>query len=126
MKERDWADVAVGNGRLGEKRAKKVMAALETSKNVSLSEFLGSIGISGVGRSLCRDLCNYFDDFPNSELTIPDIFGLLSEQVAKCDGFGPIRAETFCQWLKEYRTEIEELASIMNFEGNQKCPVKIL
>jgi DNA ligase (NAD+) len=115
----EWAKVQVGNGVLGEKRAKKILVSLYHSKYVSLSEFLGSIGIKGVGRSLCRDICNGL-----GVRTLDNIFAIRPEHIEKLEGFGQIRAYDFCNWLLEYRKDIIELAGIMNFEtefskGNQ-------
>jgi DNA ligase (NAD+) len=103
----------------GEKRAKKVVEALEKSKSVSLPEFLGSLGIKGVGRSLATTLCEHFCDSPNSQLTLKDIFWLQDTQVAGCEGFGPARATDFCSWLQEHREAVEELASFMDFEKGE-------
>ncbi len=105
-----WAGIEVGNGILGEKRAKKVMKAIDDSRKVSLPDFLGSIGIKGVGRSLCRILC--------TELgikTIDDVFITLPEDIEQLEGFGNTRAYDFCNWISEHREEIENLATFMNF-----------
>ncbi len=115
----EWSELEVGNGRLGEKRAKKVVEALEKSRSVSLSEFLGSIGIKGVGRSLMSTLCKGLSDLPNSQLTLGDVFGLTETQVAKQDGFGKTRARDFCKWLLDHQEEVENLASFMKFKGSQ-------
>lgn len=119
----EWANIQVGNGVFGHKRAKKVMEALEKSKSVSLSEFIGSVGIKGVGRSLASDLCDYFSDEPTSQLTLSDIFLILPEDIARLNGFGQTRAYDFRNWLLEHRVEINKLASIMNFENqpDTKC-----
>lgn len=113
-----WVETKVGNGILGEKRAKKIMDSLGKSKSVSLPEFLGSIGIKGVGRSLATDLCNWLNDIPNfgSELTLDDILMLEENLVAKCEGFGETRARDFCNWILEHTEEILDLANIMHFD----------
>ena len=119
MREYEWANVKIKNGVLGEKRAKKIMDSLEKSKSVSLPEFLGSIGIKGVGRSLATDLCNWLGDCPNfgNELILSDIFMLKDNLVARCEGFGETRARDFCKYLMEYRQEIEDSASFLCFEN---------
>lgn len=112
MRLKDWANVGVGNGRFGEKRAAKIMEALEKSKSVSLSDFLGSIGITGVGRSLAAELCDGL-----RLRTLNDIFALTPPQIAEQEKFGVVRADDFWCWLRKYRKEIVELASIMNFKN---------
>jgi DNA ligase (NAD+) len=107
----------MGKGKLGAKRAQKVMDALDDSRSVSLANFLGSVGIKGVGRSLASDLCEHFSNEQNSQLTLSDIFLLQPEQLEKLSGFGSTRAYDFHNWLLEYREEIETLASYMDFEN---------
>ena len=111
MKLEDWSNIEVGNGRFGEKRATKVMKVLEKSKSVSLSDFIGSIGITGVGRSLAAELCNGL-----KLRTLKDIFALTPSQIAEQEKFGVVRADDFWCWLRKYRKEIMELANIMNFK----------
>lgn len=108
---RQWANLEVGNGILGEKRAKKVMEALEKSRSVSLPEFLGSIGIKGVGRSLCRILCEGL-----GLKAIDDVFSIKPEEIESLEGFGSVRANDFCNWILEHQEEIENLSSFMSFE----------
>ncbi len=106
-----WATVEVGNGVLGEKRAKKIIEAVEKSRSVSLPEFLGSIGIKGVGRSLCRILC---EGLPLK--TIDDVYTIKPEQIESLEGFGSARAHDFCNWILKHGDDVEDLANLMNFE----------
>lgn len=110
-----WANLEVGNGRLGEKRAKKVVEAIEKSRSVSLPDFLGSIGITGMGRSLCKVIC---DNRLNLN-TIDDILAIKPKQISTLNGIGPTRAFGFCNWLSENQEEVENLASFMKFKGTQ-------
>ena len=123
MTECGWASVKVKNGVVGPKRAKKIVEALEKSRSVTLPDFLGSIGIKGVGRSLMSDLCKNFTGTygPNCKLALEDIFGLTKAQIARQQKFGVLRAADFCDWLKEHRDEVMSLGSIMDFqyESNQ-------
>jgi DNA ligase (NAD+) len=112
METKDWADIQVLNGRYGLKRAIKVTEALNKSRLVTLPDFLGSIGIKGIGRTLSRVLCD------SLELkTIYDAFSVLPDQIEGLDGFGPTRAYDFCDWISDNSNEIQELSSIMNFEN---------
>lgn len=106
----DWARVKVGNGVWGKKRASNVMAALEKSKDVTLANFLGSIGITGIGRRLARHVCRELN-----LKTLDDAFTATSTQIAKLDGFSYSRANDFCGWLLKYRYEVYDLALFMNF-----------
>lgn len=116
MSFEEWINVEMSNGKLGIKRASKVMESLEKSKSVTLSDFLGSIGIKGVGRSLASDLCKNFSGLPESQLTLEDIFGLWEELIAGYEGFGAVRAADFCSWLKQHRNEVMCLADILDIE----------
>ncbi len=122
----EWANVGnLGNGILGIKRARKVMESLEKSKCVSLPDFLGSLGIKGVGRSLAAELCGHFSGLPDSQLTLLDIFGLSEKLIARHEKFGPIRAKDFRSWLRQHRREVEELADMLDiqYETNEKSGV---
>ncbi len=125
MSLEDWSTVYVGNGILGEKRAKKIMDSLENSKSVSLPDFLGSIGITGIGRTLMADLCRSFSGLPDNQLTLKDIFWLKKEQIAKHGKFGAIRAADLCTWLLQHREEVESLESIMNLEYERNDSVGV-
>ena len=114
----EWTNVQMGNGILGKKRAQKVVESLDKSLSVSLPDFLGSIGISGVGRSLCRDLCDGL-----GIKTIYDVLTIHPEHIEKLEGFGSTRAYEFCSWLLDHREEVTQLASIMYFE-NDDCDDK--
>ena len=113
-----WSNIEMGNGILGEKRAKKVMEALEKSRSVSLPEFLGSIGIKGVGRSLCKDLCEGL-----RLTTIDDVMNIRPRQIKSLEGFGLTRAHDFCDWILEHEREIETLAFFMNFKDQSDIKI---
>jgi DNA ligase (NAD+) len=106
-----WAGLEFGKGRLGEKRATKVIEALKKSRRVSLPEFLGSVGIKGVGRSLCRTLCSGL-----GLSSMDDVFHIEPEDIESLDGFGSSRAYDFCTWVLENEEELENLSSFMIFE----------
>jgi len=106
-----WANLEFGKGRLGEKRATKAIEAIEKSRHVSLPEFLGSVGIKGVGRSLCRTLCDGL-----GLLAIDDVFAIKPEEIESLEGFGSSRAYDFCTWVLEHEEELENLSSCMIFE----------
>lgn len=110
MSHADWARIKVGNGVWGKKRASSVMATLEKSKDVTLANFLGSIGITGIGRRLARHICHEL-----KLKTLDDAFTVTSTQIARLDGFSYSRANDFCSWLLKYRDEVYDLALFMNF-----------
>ncbi len=108
----EWSNVEVGNGTLGKKRAKKVIDALENSRWVYLSEFLGSIGIKGMGRSLCHILCDGL-----GLKSLDSIFVVKPEEIESLEGFGSARAHDFCNWILDHNEEILDLAHQMTFKN---------
>lgn len=46
----DFSDLLVGNGQLGEKRAQQILQEIERKKQLTLAEFLGSLGIRFLGK----------------------------------------------------------------------------
>jgi len=109
----EWASVKMKNGILGDKRALKIIDSLEQSRSVSLSDFIGSICIKGVGRSLASILCNSLNI-----VELDDLFDLTPQDVAKLDGFGDVRSQAFCDWLVDNRDEVVKLASYMSISDD--------
>jgi DNA ligase (NAD+) len=109
----EWADVQVGNGQLGWLRARKIMESLEKSIRVTLGDFLGSIGIKGIGRTLSRRLVQNL-----SLQNLDDIFNLDFNTVSKQNGFATRRAIDFIYWLEDHEDEVRDLASLISFQSS--------
>lgn len=107
----DWAALSIGNGRLGESRAESISRELNKSKDVSLSDFLGSLGIPHCGRSLSRAACTAL-----KPASLADVFKWTPGRVTSVEKFGKERALAFCSWLKYHREEVENLAGWMRFK----------
>lgn len=116
--EDEWASAKMKNGVLGTKRAAKIIDSLEQSKRVSISDFIGSICIKGIGRSLASVLCNNLNI-----VKLDDLFDLTPEDIVKLNGIGDVRSRAFCEWLAENKDEVLELASYMSISDN--CDSKI-
>jgi len=108
------ANIQIGNGRLGESRANKIITELEKSRTVTLWEFLGCIGIKSIGRTLAKQIV------VNLKIkTLKDIFALTPNDIQKLEGFAQQRAEDFCHWLSKHWSEIIELEKEMTFEKGE-------
>jgi DNA ligase (NAD+) len=101
----------MGKGMVGKKRAQKIVDSLEQSRKVEFPDFLGSLGIRGVGRSLCRVLCSKLNI-----TTCNEAIKLTTDQIEPLDGFGPVRAMNFCYWIEEHMDEVVELGHMMSFQ----------
>ena len=81
-----------------ERKASKLLAALEKSKNCTLDAFLFAIGIPNIGRKTARDLANAFgtlnsvmDASSDDLVAIPDIGDIVAQSVVEFFSFSENR-----------------------------------
>jgi DNA ligase (NAD+) len=70
---------------MGTKSAKNLQAAIEDSKNTTLSRFIYALGIREVGETTARQLAEYFG-------TLAPLFTATDEQLQEVEDVGPIVA----------------------------------
>ncbi len=80
--------------RMGEKSADNVIAALEKSKETSLSRFLFSLGIRQVGETTAQTLARHFGD-------LDSIMGANEEALIQVADVGPVVAQSIVSFFKE-------------------------
>ena len=78
-------DTLAGLERMGTKSAKNLQAAIEDSKNTTLSRFIYALGIREVGETTARQLAEYFG-------TLAPLFTATDEQLQEVEDVGPIVA----------------------------------
>lgn len=90
--------------RMGEKSAKKLLAAIENSKQTTFSRFLYSLGIRGVGSATAAALASEF-------ASVDELLDSGVEQLQQIDDIGPVVAAQLRTFLDEEhnRTVIEAL-----------------
>lgn len=93
--------------RFAEISAKKLIDAINNSKNPDLARFIYALGIRHVGTKTSRDLANYFKSFDN-------LMQASYDELIKIDGIGKIVADSLNDWFsnKHNLELIESLDSL--------------
>ncbi len=134
----ELADIKLsGKVRLGEKRAEKFLAALDLKKNLSLSDFLGSLGIFGLGKrrviliqealkGKMDNLENWLDDtlVKNSEhSTVPNTAERINKEIIDNKDYISKFIKNGVKIMKnESKEELNEGASIFCLTGKFSQP----
>jgi DNA ligase (NAD+) len=107
-------DLYLGNGILGEKRAIKIIEELEKSKDITIAEFYGSIGIPGCSITTIDKIVKYFEIARWDQLCLESVI----DNLLIVDGVGEVLCKNLKRFLKANKNEIENIASHMRFKCN--------
>lgn len=97
-----------GNGRLGDKSAKKIIQEIEKTKKLSLNNFIGSVGIKFLGRRQAEIL---------GFTSIDEYLNLTVEKISNCDTIGPVKAEGIVKSIDKNRDLIAKLLKHIEIES---------
>ena len=109
------------------KNAETILSEIEKSRDVTLADFFGSLGIPGVGRSRWKKIIehfgshNYKDYFPLRTLSVLKNTGKGMYDYTSAPGVGESVAYTIAQWMDENWQMVERLAAHMRFKTPQKA-----
>jgi DNA ligase (NAD+) len=105
------ASVEMESGRiLGIKTATKMFDNLNDKLRLPLHVFVGALGIKGVGRTMCKLLVDAGYN------TIEKMRSANVMDIARVEGFGPIRAEEFVAGLQEREGIINDILGRVKIE----------
>lgn len=93
----------VGIERMGQKLAEKLVRLLNEAREIPLANFLGGLGISGVGTSSIETIVNAGYD------SLEKIQNMSIEEIDAIDGFGYITSKAFYYGLKKNKTRIDDI-----------------
>jgi DNA ligase (NAD+) len=82
-----------------EKKVENLLAAIETSKNQTLSRLVNALGIRGVGESAAQELAKRFHD-------LDALRSARRENIEAIEGFGPNIAESITDWFENDRNQM--------------------
>ncbi len=104
--------------RMGEKLARKILAAIEASRKLPFARVLGGLGIPGVGRATARPLAEYFKDFDGLLAITQQNSDEQETALREIFGVGEILAHDVVEWiLKDVsRAEIRRLKDLLALE----------
>ncbi len=104
-------------GRMGEKSAANLAAALEKSQHTTLARFVYALGIRNVGESTARDLAAYFGE-------LDALMNGSEEDILRVPDVGPIVARSVLEFFRSStnREVVAALASSIRFEPQTPPP----
>ena len=76
----------------GEKKADKLLAAIDASKSQPLARLINALGIRGVGEVAAQDLAKHYAD-------LDALSKATHQQIESIEGFGPSIAENLTEWF---------------------------
>ena len=95
--------------RFGEKSAKNLVNAVNTSRTTTLPRFLTALGIFHIGEEMA-------DLLAKSAKSVEVLSGMSVEELQKINGIGPKVAQSVCDWFKDKRNRelLERLLKKVN------------
>ena len=93
----------------GEKSYDKLLAATEKAKSVPLARLIYSLGITNVGLSNAKLICNAFDgDLERMRSALP-------EELMQIEGIGAVIAEEWCRFFADEKqdAQLDELLTVV-------------
>lgn len=108
---KNYKEEMINIPRFGEKSVNNILNAIEESRNIDLQNFLYSLGISAMGRTNSRILCEKF----NNDLS--KIRNTSIDELLSIDGFGPETANEIVSFFsnKENSNIIDNLLKYITF-----------
>lgn len=99
----------------GEKSINNLYESLEKAKDVSLANFIYSLGILNVGLANAKVICKAFS------YDISRILSATKEDMTGIDGIGDVIAESFCEYFKkpENLAEVKKLLDIVRIKKEE-------
>ncbi len=96
----------------GEKSYDKLIAALEASRSTTLPKFIYSLGISNIGLSNAKMICNAFDN------NLDHIRHCTVEELTEIDGVGEVIARSFVEYFATplHNKIVDDLLKEITFE----------
>ena len=123
LKVKDFSDIyklrkedLTGLEGFGDLKAGNLIASIEKSKNVSLSDFLYALGIKNIGKKAAKQLETRFK-------TLNDVMNAGFEELTAIDDFGEVMAKSVVEYFSDEakRQEIDKLTALgINVKSAEK------
>lgn len=99
----------------GKRSYEKLMAALDEAKNTTVSRFLYSLGIAGIGSANAKMIAKYFDN------DIDRIISASKDDLLEIEGIGEVLANSIADFFKSEKNieNVESLRKILKFEKEE-------
>lgn len=110
-----YKDEIVNMDGFGKRSYEKLIAALDEAKNTTVSRFLYSLGIAGIGSANAKMIAKYFDN------DIDRIISASKDDLRKIEGIGEVLANSIADFFKSEKNieNVESLRKILKFEKEE-------
>ena len=110
-----FKDEIINMDGFGKRSYEKLMAALDEAKNTTVSRFLYSLGIAGIGSANAKMIAKYFDN------DIDRIISASKDDLLEIEGIGEVLANSIADFFRSEKNieNVESLRKILKFEKEE-------
>jgi len=110
-----FKDEIINMDGFGKRSYEKLISALDEAKNTTVSRFLYSLGISGIGSANAKMIAKYFDN------DIDRIISASKDDLLEIEGIGEVLANSIADFFRSERNieNVESLRKILKFEKEE-------
>lgn len=110
-----FKDEIINMDGFGKRSYEKLIAALDEAKNTTVSRFLYSLGIAGIGSANAKMIAKYFDN------DIDRIISASKDDLLEIEGIGEVLAGSIEDFFKSEKNieNVESLRKILKFETEE-------
>lgn len=110
-----FKDEIINMDGFGKRSYEKLIAALDEAKNTTVSRFLYSLGIAGIGSANVKMIAKYFDN------DIDRIISASKDDLLEIEGIGEVLANSIADFFKSEKNieNVESLRKILKFEKEE-------
>ena len=110
-----FKDEIINMDGFGKRSYEKLISALDEAKNTTVSRFLYSLGISGIGSANAKMIAKYFDN------DIDRIISASKDDLLEIEGIGEVLANSIADFFRYEKNieNIESLRKILKFEKEE-------
>jgi len=110
-----FKDEIINMDGFGKRSYEKLISALDEAKNTTVSRFLYSLGIAGIGSANAKMIAKYFDN------DIDRIISASKDDLLEIEGIGEVLANSIADFFKSEKNieNVESLRNILKFEKEE-------
>ena len=110
-----FKDEIINMDGFGKRSYENLISALDEAKNTTVSRFLYSLGISGIGSANAKMIAKYFDN------DIDRIISASKDDLLEIEGIGEVLANSIADFFKSEKNieNVESLRKILKFEKEE-------
>lgn len=99
---------------IGKKMSGKILGEIDKSRNCSIFDMIGSLGLDLLGRSEAENICEL------GYSTLDDFLDIKPDDLKKHSGYGDVNSERIVDSLQENRTLLKEMEKHMKISKTEK------